>query len=601
MILKDEFVIIDLEDKNSSKEIIEKMKQLFLTAVSKSKQFGIWDESIKSIIVSDRFEDRVYKQAEKCGVVSRISKDKFNVVLSKIVFNNDYKDPEYFLFFDFRMFHNSQSPIEKIIFSQILNVSSNSIIPERFRQFYQRRELLSFDDYVLYAVLDWCKALYANQFLSKLPITKESFVEPISLLVTFKSKLKKSLYTYNSDRYDHDTRLSNFWQDYFENIRIFIRRLIENTEQDYGTINKDDPAYLLICDIMNEIKALYDNIQNPKKFLIIKIKEAIKAFSSHFEIYITLELSDAFKLELTKNPKEYFVGEIVETDQRIVCFMDILGFQKLIEKYDEDETSYILQDIQQYFSIARKQMILEGSANKESLRYLEHQTFSDNICVSIPYFDNSEDFLNNLNIIVSYSRLFQWIMSQKGFFIRGGLSLGSYYSDDNIIFSQGLVKAYKLESERAIYPRIVLDSDIIEKMIKSNHPYLEELGFGDSIIFDWEGIAFINPFGLFYSTMGQYQSILKLYDHSDDDSIMSEMMKSIGGLIKETIKTLEPLGEFERQNNQYIKSIIQEKIDLSNDEKVTAKYLWLYEFIRWLEKDGTAKLKFRYFSEVLGS
>ena len=46
-------------------------------------------------------------------------------------------------------------------------------------------------------------------------------------------------------------------------------------------------------------------------------------------------------------------------------------------------------------------------------------------------------------------------------YLRGGVSIGFHYEDDNIIFSDGLIKAYYLESKKSIYPRIILDEDLI--------------------------------------------------------------------------------------------------------------------------------------------
>ena len=44
----------------------------------------------------------------------------------------------------------------------------------------------------------------------------------------------------------------------------------------------------------------------------------------------------------------------------------------------------------------------------------------------------------------------------EGFFVRGGLSLGSLHLSDHLLFGPALVEAYDLESTAAVHPRIVL-------------------------------------------------------------------------------------------------------------------------------------------------
>lgn len=159
------------------------------------------------------------------------------------------------------------------------------------------------------------------------------------------------------------------------------------------------------------------------KYDVTLLKEAIKNFTAHFEVFLEDESKDGFRITLTKNPKDYFIDEIVETEPRIICFMDILGFSELINEYDTDITSTVLQDIQAIFALAKSQLLENKNlANTEALRHLKYQTFSDNICISIPYFDNENDFLTNFNILSVYVRGFQLIMMSKGIYMRGGIS-----------------------------------------------------------------------------------------------------------------------------------------------------------------------------------
>lgn len=51
----------------------------------------------------------------------------------------------------------------------------------------------------------------------------------------------------------------------------------------------------------------------------------------------------------------------------------------------------------------------------------------------------------------------QLALIQHGTFIRGGLTIGDIFIDGATVFGPAMVRAYSLESEFAIYPRIVID------------------------------------------------------------------------------------------------------------------------------------------------
>ena len=70
-----------------------------------------------------------------------------------------------------------------------------------------------------------------------------------------------------------------------------------------------------------------------------------------------------------------------------------------------------------------------------------------------------EDF-NALMALVSVVALIQMkILAQYRILLRGGITKGEFYVNDNIIFGNGLIQAVEIESQKAIYPRVVIDVD----------------------------------------------------------------------------------------------------------------------------------------------
>lgn len=563
-----------LNKENDTEHIRALITDFFTTKiVDWAIKSDFWDTEIKAIVITDDFKNEIDKQANIWNIQTHLSQEKEYRVSSKILFNNNLESPEYHIFFDYQCLLSENYPILQTPFSQILNVFSKKIIPLEVRKYQINPSLFSLNDYIKLASVEWCKAVYISFILSKIQIEKTFLINHNSCLIAFKRELKKNLYEYNSDKEDNESRLQKFWNNYFDSLRTLFLRIAQNdTDKTELLIKENEPCRSLIYSVINEIRKLTNKCLDNQEYEVNNLKETIKKFSAHFEIFLENETEQGFKIRLTKDPKDYFIDEIVETEPRIVCFMDILGFSNMIEQYDKNITSTVLQDIQEAFALAKINLLENKNLlnkNNNATKHLKYQTFSDNICISIPYFDNENDFLSNFNILITYVRGVQSILMTKGFYTRGGVSIGSYYTDNNIIFSKGLVNAYNLESKKAIYPRVIIDNSIIEKLRNYNREQIKSFGIDGVIIFDWENTAFLNPFGLTKSINETSVELLK--------SLLDNEKKSIQ-LVKEQIV------------NIYLHY---------KDENIRSKYLWLLEFIKWIENDETAQLKFQYMSEKL--
>lgn len=61
--------------------------------------------------------------------------------------------------------------------------------------------------------------------------------------------------------------------------------------------------------------------------------------------------------------------------------------------------------------------------------------------------------------------------------IRGSIVSGKLYCDETFIFGEGLITAYCLENDEAIYPRIIIQNEIIEHDIKECIEVIEEMKY----------------------------------------------------------------------------------------------------------------------------
>ena len=57
------------------------------------------------------------------------------------------------------------------------------------------------------------------------------------------------------------------------------------------------------------------------------------------------------------------------------------------------------------------------------------------------------------------------LLSKHGLLSRGGITLGDYYRDENIVFGSGLVDAYILENN-AETPRMLVDEKVIDAYVR---------------------------------------------------------------------------------------------------------------------------------------
>lgn len=132
------------------------------------------------------------------------------------------------------------------------------------------------------------------------------------------------------------------------------------------------------------------------------------------------------------------------------AFLDVLGFsERMRASYQNKEANKLLQ---QFHTTFDNQIKILKSDEKESFLYFK--SFSDNILLAYPRF--SRDMESEFGFILWSISAYQFEMALQGFFIRGGLSVGQLFIDDNSVYGQALLDAYELESKIAINPIIVL-------------------------------------------------------------------------------------------------------------------------------------------------
>lgn len=143
----------------------------------------------------------------------------------------------------------------------------------------------------------------------------------------------------------------------------------------------------------------------------------------------------------------------MQYEERLVAFLDILGFKKIIKK-TETET----KEFENLISLLRR--IKDGverlNKEDENPTDIRMSIFSDSIIISAALTNNVDIFAEQL------LRTNIWLLEQ-GYFVRGGIDYGKVYHKEDTVFGPAFIRAYELETI-ADYPRIVLSEKAKEKL-----------------------------------------------------------------------------------------------------------------------------------------
>lgn len=142
----------------------------------------------------------------------------------------------------------------------------------------------------------------------------------------------------------------------------------------------------------------------------------------------------------------------------LCAYLDILGFSKTIEEaYAQQREQQLLADVSEALKKSAAQLKeFVGRSPTMTVKF-----FTDNVVIGLQQTAWREmELLNLCWFLADY----QLEMACKGFFIRGGISIGTLFSNDSIVFGNSLLKAYKLENTKAVYPRIIIDPTFNESV-----------------------------------------------------------------------------------------------------------------------------------------
>jgi hypothetical protein len=153
--------------------------------------------------------------------------------------------------------------------------------------------------------------------------------------------------------------------------------------------------------------------------------------------------------------------------------------------------------LNQYFGVVNS--AINYLARIPSKKKIGSIIISDSVILSVPHGQNFNDNIDRLRHLCVAVGIIQQYLGLSDIWLRGAISSGDTYFDSvrGQIVGPAYINSYLLEKNTAIWPRVVLDSKIIEELkFKSASQFIDAMNqadngglhfsnWGSTILFDW--------------------------------------------------------------------------------------------------------------------
>ena len=138
-----------------------------------------------------------------------------------------------------------------------------------------------------------------------------------------------------------------------------------------------------------------------------------------------------------------------------IAFIDLLGFKKYVESHSCDEIAFLFDEINTDYNITVK----DNKTPWVSPEIVKMKVMSDTICL---YTDASQsDALAKIVAACAYFQV-RLLRMQTPILSRGAIVRDNIYTNIDITFGPGVTRAYLLEEQLAVTPRIILENGLKE-------------------------------------------------------------------------------------------------------------------------------------------
>ena len=147
--------------------------------------------------------------------------------------------------------------------------------------------------------------------------------------------------------------------------------------------------------------------------------------------------------------------ELKDNKNKVVAFLDVLGFKTILN--NRERTQLYFNEVISEIENLKKLKTTQG-------KILHAVLISDSVVLSYPYEDS---IINLRELIVAVAKIQSRLMFH-GIWLRGAITIGELeiqnYKDAQVVVGQGLADAYELETRLAIYPRVIIDARVYQRL-----------------------------------------------------------------------------------------------------------------------------------------
>lgn len=250
--------------------------------------------------------------------------------------------------------------------------------------------------------------------------------------------------------------------------------------------------------------------------------------------------------------EEYF---ILPLNDYYLCYFDVLGYKEYMRNKANSHKKYLIN------------MLLSNGAIGSQISRLNapfpihYKVYSDNFLI---YFEkgNVSEY-DALKLLAKLMRKIQTrLLCDSKMIIRGGITIGEFYADDKIIFGEGLIRAYELESSYAKNPRIIIDPNCFKEDVS-------KLENDKDLLKDIDGLYYINYFynkDFLKLNCGYIISLINTYCHYQDKEINADQISQREKVISKYLWMLIKFNEACRIANA-------EKLEIKYELKINERVL----------------------------
>lgn len=178
-------------------------------------------------------------------------------------------------------------------------------------------------------------------------------------------------------------------------------------------------------------------------------------------------------------------------------YMDILGFQETsFDAYKSGQGDSLLRKLHEVISLQAEELIPDKEADSVPTNYAK--LFTDNVVSG--QIISSHNGEGEFGFVIMQAMLYQVQLALAGFSVRGAITVGQFFIDDNVVLGPALNEAYTIEQNISRDPRIVL-SDQVFKLAKRHMKYYGEpydSPQNNHILIDLDGKPFVNYLSILF-------------------------------------------------------------------------------------------------------